>query len=750
MAFVTRALTAAAAFAMTGVLVVGLTYAQPGNAPAVDSPPEAKPPEPSPLLSEPATPRDTFRAILLLVDLGRFDLARAYLDNFIAGNPDDALILSLRDEFGTVAFLKLSQVVELRPLSTNLLARLARLSRGQASDPAFINGLVDRILGTDERARLVALDDLRNAGIDAVPTVVTRLDAANTPADRDRIISALVTMGAEITPAMIGSLESPSETVRGAAAQVLGWLEAIDAIPFLEIVAFSNDEADGVRLAAREALAKIQEGSRLKVDELSSETAAIDLRDRAAGLFSGRLTPVSYDDSANAVELWGWSQESGSLSRETLTLPVAARRLAARFARGALRLSPEHRPTQLLTLATLFGTAADAFPPGTPWPQGDGTVSGVAALTGLEGLSEILKICLEAGQYRAATGPLRILSDLASPAILKQPSGTKSAVVAALNSPDQRVRFLAALAIARLESPDPHPSASRVVEVLGSALTDTGMAAALVIDADVDRASQVGGFLSAMGLNPVLVRTGREGFEIAASRTGFEVVIIHANCVRWDLSQTLANFRADARTAALPIAVLGEEALRGKLARRIANSQPATFITDAPTAIDFEGQLRPWLARMDRQPLTDAERAEQKQLAAYWLARLATGPGYRAYDISPVEAEISRIAEEEPLSVNALIALAAIPSAAAQNRLVEIAARPLADVSLRLSAASLFTQHVQRFGLLADASLVRQLEDSLSKTTDPELNAAIRTALGSIGAAPGSLARQIEALGPRP
>lgn len=750
MAFVTRALTAAAAFAMTGVLVVGLTYAQPGDAPAIDSEPAAKPPEPSPLLSEPETPRDTFRAILLLVDLGRFDLARTYLDNFVAANPDDALILALRDEFGTVAFLKLSQVVEFRPLSTNLLARLARLSRGQASDPTFINGLVDRILGTDERARLVALDDLRNAGIDAVPTVVTRLDAANTPADRDRIISALVTMGAEITPAMIGALESRSETVRGAAAQVLGWLKAVDAIPFLEIVAFSNDEADGVRLAAREALAKIQEGSRLKVDELSSETAAIDLRDRAAGLFSGRLTPVSYDDSAEAVELWGWSQESGSLFRETLTLPVAARRLAARFALGALQLSPDHRPTQLLTLATLFGTAADAFPPGTPWPQGDGTVSGVAALTGLEGLSEILKICLEAGQYRAATGPLRILSDLASPAILKQPSGTKSAVVAALNSPDQRVRFLAALTIARLESPDPHPSAARVVEVLGSALTDTGMAAALVIDADVDRASQVGGFLSAMGLNPVLVRTGREGFEIAASRTGIEVVIIHANCVRWDLSQTLANFRADARTAALPIAVLGEEALRGKLGRRIANSQPATFITDSPTAIDFEGQLRPWLARMDRQPLTDAERAEQKQLAAYWLARLATGPGHRAYDISPVEAEISRIAEEEPLSVNALIALAAIPSAAAQNRLVEIAARPLADVSLRLSAASLFTQHVQRFGLLADSRLVRQLEDALSKTTDPELNAALRTALGSIGAAPGSLARQIEALGPLP
>ena len=745
MAFAFHPLPMMAFLVLTSSFLVSEGFAQPGTEAPVEGE-NAVPMEPSPLITEPETPEATFRTILLMVDLARLDLAKVYLDAFLAGNPDDELLLALRDQHGTAAFLRLSRITELQPASTNLMNRLTKVAQKQASDSAFVQGLLDQIVGTDPQKRDVAISELRNAGIDAIPQVLARLAKTTVGPERDQLIYAMVRMEASIAPALFAAIESPVEVVRSASVQVLGWQKLADAVPYLWAPAFSEQETPGVRLVAREALARILNGDSLKQDNLSSQVAAADLRERAHLLFTGQEIPPGVEELTGQVELWFWSNELGTVDRLVLSLDSAQRRLAARFAKAALSLSPGSLPTQYLTLATLFATSAEQVPPGSAWPEGSNTVIGVASLTGRIGLTEILNRCLQAGQYRAAEGVLQALSNLTSPGIIKTTRGEQASVLAALNAPDPRVQFAAAIAIARLESAQAYPSASRVIQVLQRGLQDEGTASALIIDADQESAAQLDGYLTALGFRTTMVRTGREGFELAATRSGFDVVVIEANCVRWDLSQTLANFRADSRTAALPIAIYGEDSLRQTLSRRILRHQPATFIAESGSAVDFEGQFRPWFNPLRSTALSDAERSRQKELAAYWLARLGSGPGAKVYDLTPAESALVTAAEDPDIAANVLVALGTIPTATAQSRLATLATNPQADRGVRVAAAGQLTQHLQRHGVLLDSKTLQDLAALSQSEQDPELSSLLSSIQGTVSNPPKDLSGRIQGL----
>ena len=63
--------------------------------------------EASPLLIEPETPEAAFEAARLMIRLGRPELSRRYLQQFLDTNPDDATLLNLREKFGPGVFLNL-------------------------------------------------------------------------------------------------------------------------------------------------------------------------------------------------------------------------------------------------------------------------------------------------------------------------------------------------------------------------------------------------------------------------------------------------------------------------------------------------------------------------------------------------------------------------------------------------------------------------------------------------------------------
>ncbi|MBS0204161.1 MAG: HEAT repeat domain-containing protein [Planctomycetes bacterium] len=684
--------------------------------------------EPSPLLIEPKTPEESFGAALLMVDLARIDLALKYLEQFEAGSPDDEMLMKLRDKQGTAAFLKLARIKELQPLSTQLLDRLNAATRKQSEDPAFVDQLIGR-LGQDPVQRELAIIELRNAGPRAVPQIIRQMGAPNMVNKQEQLTMALIRMGRQVVPPLIGALDGPQERVRAAIIGILATLEAREAVPYLWFPAFSDEQPLGVRMAANEALATLITGSRAKVEQITSVAAANELRRLSKGVYEspGQL-PLQEDGS---VTIWNWDATEQTVASQRFTPAVAAMLISSRFAAQSLALSPDQPEPQRQYLASLLGL--EVLQGGWEKPRGPvpGSAFYLAMTAGEETVASVLADALAADQPSTAVAALEVLAQIGTREQLANPKGLKSPVLAALNSPDFRIQFAAAVTILRIEPRFGFSNANRVVTVLSRALTDPGKSRAIVIDADPNRGSQAAGYLGELGYEASVSSTGRDGFEQTATSAGVEVILIHVNCIRWDLTQTLANFRADSRTAALPVVVYGTDETRGSVARLINRSKPALFISESSTFSDFQRQFAPFARDRKSPPLSAQERTMQKNAAAYWLAAIGTSRG-QVFDISLAERELMVVAEDQDIGVNAMAAMSGITSANVQRRLSKIATNMQLDPSLQQAAATQLGFHIQRFGLLLTKDEVSEVRTGWNATENPAVKAALASVMGTL------------------
>ena len=686
-------------------------------------------PDPSPLLVEPKTPEEYFASTLLMVDLARMDLARKYLDQFDSGSPDDELMLKIRDKHGTSEFVKLARIQELQPLSAQLLDRLNTLARKQSEDPAFVDGLIARLIG-DPTQRELATRELRNAGPRAVPQILKQMSRPEMFERQDTLVIALTRMGRQIVPPLLGGLDAPEDRVRAAVIEVLGILDANEAIPYLWFPAFSEAQPSGVRMAAQRTLAKLITGSKEKTDRLSSITASNELRRSAKMLFQKPdLLPREADGS---VLIWGWDADAGTAMSKTHSPQIAAMLLSSRFARQSLALSPDQSEPQRQYLASLLGLEVLQNGWDKPRSVDPGTAMYLALTAGEETVSEVLADALEASQPATAVAALEVLGQIGTREQLQGLKGLKSPVLAALNAPDARIQFAAATTILRIEPKNSFPGANRVVSVLARALTDPGQARAVVIDADQGRASRTAAYLKDAGFEGMMASTGRDGFEKAANSAGVDVIVVHANCIRWELTQTLSNIRADARTAAIPVVVYGADSTRADVDRLVARNSPATFVAESASSNDFNHQFKPFADGLKSPMLSAGERNQQKVSAAYWLATLVTGRGSKVFDVSQAEKELALVIESPDAGPNAIVALGGLPRGAAQRRLSEVALNTQLDAGLREAAASQLGYHIQRFGLLLTKDGVAAVHSGWVAAEQPSVKSALAGVIGTL------------------
>ncbi len=701
------------------------------EAPAPGTPPPKSAPiaEPSPLLTEPASPEESFRAVLLMVDLARLDLAVKYLEQFNSSTPDDAMLIKMRDKHGTAAFVKIARIKELSPIASPLLEQLNKASRKQSDDPAYIESLITR-LSKDPTERENATVELRNAGPRAVPQIIRQMSRPEMETQQDLIVMALIRMGRQVVPPLLGAMDSPQERIRAAIIGILATLEAKEAIPHLWFPAFSETQPLGIRIAANRALAKLVTGSADRIDRLSSVAASNELRRLARMLFeNANLLPAEEDGT---VTIWGWDAKEATVTPKTYSPAIASMLMSTRFASQSLSLSPEQGEPQRQYLASLLGLEILQQGWDKPHESLPGTAMYLAVTAGEETVASVLSDALIAEQPATAIGAIEVLSQIGTREQLLNQKGLKSPLVAALNSPDVRIQFAAAVAILRIEPRFGFANSSRVVSVLSRALTDPGRGRAIIIDPDQSRGTQTGSYLNDMGYDIVMASTGREGFERASENAGIEVVFVHANVARWELTQTISNLRADSRTAALPIVVYGSEDFRASVSRLIARSKPALYIAESSTVSDFQRQFAPFSRSSKSPPLSDQERQQQKAAAAYWLASLNSGRGGQVFDVAAAEKQLSLVADDPSVAENVLAALSGISTASAQRRLATVAINSQLEPAHRQVAASQLSFHIQRFGLLLTKDEVAAVNDSWVASDHPAVKSALAGVMGTL------------------
>ncbi len=686
--------------------------------------------EPSPLLREPKTPEEMFDAAVLLIDLARFDLAKIYLQQFADSTPSEELLQTLRDRHGTGEFLRMTKIPELKAVAQPLLDRLNEASRKQAEDAGYIDGLIMKLAGTPTE-REIAIRELRNAGVRAVPQMLRQLSGADAVAPRDMVVLALSRMGQPVIPALIAALDATNDPVRLGCIEALSAIRAEAAVPRLWSLAYGKMIDVGTQDAARRAIARIRHQKEELTGQLSDVTAANELQTRAERLLAPDAR-LETEQGSDTLTVWTWLDAEQTLLAKEVSPEEATLNEAMRAARDAFELSGDRQEIQTLFLTALFATEVQRVGWDQTLTAETSPAMQTAIATGIEPLLRVLQRSLETGRTDGAWASLQGLSSLASTELIRNRSGQPSVVVSALNYPDPRVQFAAAVVVLRSDPRLAFSSASRVTEVLRRALTDPGPARAIIINPDQEEGTALGNYLSDEGFDPILTRTGRDGFVKAAETTGVQLIVLHANVSNWSLTQTLANLRADARTSFLPVVVYGPESVRTKTARLINRTGRTMFAAEAPAAESFWLEVRPFMNQRATPPMSGQQRNDFKSIAAYWLATVASGPASSLFDLPSAEAELLPLVQDDGVALNVLVALGHIGTAKVQTALGEFVLSDRLPPETRGAAAGELVSHIQRYGLLISADEAAALTAGWEQAADADIKAALAAVVGSL------------------
>jgi CheY-like chemotaxis protein len=678
------------------------------------------------LAREPQTPEEQFDAAVTMLQLSRPELARQYLTVLLAANPDDATLFAIRDKHGTATFVQMSRLEALQPDSIELLDRLTAAAQNQLDDPAFQDSLVQGLTGM-LRQRQTSIDTMRALGDGAAPLIIRRLAAGATPAEETQLMEALLRLGPTVAAPLEACLLSPNEHLRAIAADLLGHLEAKSAVLPLSAVAFDPHSSPALVETAKRALARIQFGGPQYAHQVTNLRLAERLKSEATACLGQRTSFATGDDGL--VPLWTWSEGAGTVQLSRVSPLSAALQRGEEYSREALQLAPTDEQAQALLLAHLLWRDVQTAGWGQPVPIGPGTATDLAMTVSPDLVAKVLQLGLDANNPAVSIAALKVLGQTGSRGSLLAGG---SPLLAALDATEPRLQFAAAEAVLQLDPQQPFAGGRRVVEILARALNSEHQPRSLVIDPNPERGAAIGALISTLGFQTRLATTGQEGFDEAARGGDVELAVLHLNTVRWELTQTLANLRADPRTKGIPIAVYGPSELRGATYPKLKPYRLVSYVDDGSDAGTLRQQLSPLIAARAIPELTEEQRTAQIASAAYWLRHIAEGQRTKVFPLESAETALLRAADQSAVARDVLIALGSMGKPTIQERMAEIALAPGLNVETRRAAIVQLAFHIQKFGRMLTNATAQHVIDAYRQEQTPELREAWAAVVGAL------------------
>jgi HEAT repeat protein len=713
--------------AYLATLMIGLVATARAQAPGPES--FAKPPQ---------TPMELWDAVDYLVRVGQADEAAPYLEAFVRSKPADEVLLEIRDRYGASSILALQDHKATRAQAEPLLRMMADASVRNARNPQRLRRFVAALTrSADEQD--YAVERLREAGPYAVPFII---DALNNPhmsvEERTRIVHNLGRLDRTAVPPLIAVLDAPDTTIAAEAAEALGQIGDLRAVPFL-IYDASHPELTALREPARLAIQRLT-GLPFNAQSLSP-VMVLTLEARRY---------LTHAVSFPGVSLVLWGLEGNVPAPRTVSRTEAEGILGLQFAREALMLEPTnlHAQATLISLAiqkSIERVGLESFP--TQDPMG---AYPLALAAGPAVLGDVVRGAIDAGLSDVAAAAVFALGRVTDRDALAQ-DDRPNPLVEALSAPDRRVRFSAARALVELEPQAVFAGASRVVPTLAPFAAMQADARIIVIDGNELRANHVASVLRELGYETQTASSGDRGFQMAASSADIEAIFIEPTQLQgaWLLADTLRNLRADANTAGLPIFLYGPLKLRDRLTTPLVSYPRVTFTVTPVNAQIFRPSLERELKRFGNRPLSAAEREGFARRATELLAEITARPGTPLeVNITAAEPSLAVALNHPPSSVAASTALADVPNVDAQRSLADAFLNSGSAPDLRLQAARSLARSVQRFGPLLSRDQEERLVSSYDQETDATLRASYANVVGALRPKPLSTGLRLRAYTP--
>lgn len=694
-------------------------------------------PGPETFAKEPQTPIELWEAADYLLRTGQAQQAVPYLNKFMKSKPDDAVLLRIRDRYGVGSVLRLDNYPETRALARPLSSLLAAASLRSSTRADRIQRFVNALTKSSEEQEY-AVERLREAGPYAVPYLVQALDRANLPAeDRALIAYNMGRLDRSAVPPLIAVLESSDGRLAADAANALGMIGDVRAVPPLTPLAASTEAESPARAAARRAIARLTGRSfesqpRSPVRVLTDEAQKYH---HHAFLFPG-----------DTALLWEWDAAQKAPVPHQVPRSEAEAYFGQRLAREALKLDPADGPAQVVLVSQALEKAVENVGLKAVTTNDPTGAFASALAAGPSVLGQVLQAAITDGKTDLAAVAATALGQITDRDVLT--SGRRvHPLVEALSSSGRRAQFAAARALVLLEPRRPFAGSSQVVPILARFVASQPTPRAVVIDGNLDRGNLLASHLKALGYEPHVARAGAEGFQAASEGADVELILVdsHQTGGPWRLIDLLANLRADARTAGIPVYVVGPLNQQVALDPTFRNYPGVKFLVTPTSPAILERQLggRP-------SEFSPEERTAYAREAASLLAQVASQSG------SPFEADLRQAESALSVALNAPTtdlaassALGDVPDAGAQRGLADIVLNVSKPIALRLSSARQLARSIQRFGPLVAADQEVKLLAALDQEREPALRIALATLIGTLqpkSAQAGSRLQQRNAL----
>ena len=517
-------------------------------------------------LFKPNTPSRQVRGALLAEKLERPTLAQGYLKDLLESQPSTDVLLALRSEFGIGTFLKLSATRELQPTARELLKLINEASTQIAPSASTVELLIAELGQSKQQTKEAALRILSAEG-DAVAPLMQA--DRNTP--QGAIADELLTRHARrFRDGLLNALRDADDSRK---TRILNLL-ATTADPQLvsDLLVYRFDQSDIVAESANTAINRLSQGTQ---NITSAEETADVLMSEAMDLIRNAGTAFpTIDDRLNDRNL------QQRYLRKAAEHPFGAASLAraTRLMHDAATINPKSQAVAAgLIVAEVTEQSWMA-----KWP--DKIDLPTAAKTHLVDGKDVLAMKLAIETENPASS-LALLTNTAkaATAFRENPQVLRTYLL----SSAPRTRLLAA-AIATSEG----IGGNLAKGTLSAAISGSDKPEAVVIDSRPEERSSGEAVLDILKYSTAAAGTGQLGFELATRQMHCELIVIHSNCLRWSLSDTIANLRTDFRTRNTPIIIFGPERDRYATSMLITRTKGVWFVPQPLSEITFRDHLQ--------------------------------------------------------------------------------------------------------------------------------------------------------------
>lgn len=719
----------ARALALSAVLLVGASASI--AAPLQD---DAPPPEPvettdagTESASAPAANATTdqihqFEMVLHYILIGDSAMVQSSLTSLFDSGITDEQLANLVEERGLAdkterAISRGRGMDDANAAVSELESRYLAGIRGTSRNAHRIEESVVALAGS-MRQEMIARTRLLKSGAFAVHALLNALEDGNNPKLANAARVTLVDLSRLSVAPLCAALPDLAPMTQRKVCDILAEIGYPSSLPYLLALAKHEGTTADVRAAALRAYGRL--GG-------TSEDPASQFTALARRYFDQAPSLVPYPrDPENPI----WRFEAGGgLTAASVPTDEYCETMAIQTSAQALSLDPSSDLALTIYVAADLRRSLVRVQKGVEVAS-DGSYSAqfFATASGAKISQQVLGLAIDSSDVQLVRACLQVLGGNAGASALVDSASGRSPVMECLVFGDRRVRFDAALLLARSLPSEPFSQSPLVVPVLASMVQASGMLGAVIASTEEDRQA-LSTRINALGVSAV-VSGASLGEVIQKLQPGQVIDLVIIQGSHDSVAQSMTAIRTTTASATAPVVVIASGSDAETFSTEFAGDSRVCVFAALATEAQFARAIESAVGAAHGVGMDTEESALYRERSLAVLRQLAesSNSAFTVSDAQPVLIDALRTLEgAERISVSNVLAL--LPGETAQRALMDAALSATEDD--RAGLLSSVAASARKYGNLLQQNQIQSLH-MLIKGSSGEIAEAAARAFGAL------------------